>query len=441
MNSIPNGDQNDKKLLTETFNSIAEYLEKSSNAYKRTGVDWIIDKLQQFKEDENKFMNELTKWKHGFNKRYSIREKERISYKGLQERSNEKNYTRTRRNPVGESSSSENLEENKIKLCSDHKDNTAASVAATVETVAADKVSTPKNVNLKGNNNIFTLPNSLNKSEKRKLDALDENVDEHFAEDASSDKKQEITSAEKNRSSKSVDIVDKLMKSVYSHEYCADKHVLEKEISLADFTDIDLNFVEGEHLKRIFVLDYNIEKFERQKSHLSRRTALFMMEIAKISEDYGASENNSLTKQMIPVYRTYASQNGFSDPKEYSRKKVKTLYQFIRRGTLVLRMVEILNGKISLDRYIPYNFHWARFYNLTIKDLDRFYEMLRAHVNKRMKESKLALISKDSELSNESEKNVIFSESKFFDESSSKGSFTPEVFSFDSSDEIYDGSC
>lgn len=65
--------------------------------------------------------------------------------------------------------------------------------------------------------------------------------------------------------------------------------------------------------------------------------------------------------------------------------------------------------------------------------------MLRVHVNKRMKESKCVLISKDGELSNKNEKNVIISESRCFAESSSRGFVTPEVFTFNSFDEIQDG--
>lgn len=184
------------------------------------------------------------------------------------------------------------------------------------------------------------------------MDDLDDNPDEFVPEDASSDKKHLITSVAKNHVSKSVDIVDKLMRSIYSHKYCADIHALESEdISLLVLTEDNLKFIEKEHLMQVFVLGYNIGNFEGQRSRLSRRTALSMMEIAKISEEYGTSENASLTKQMIPVYKTYASQKVFADPKKYARKKVKTLYQFIRRGTLVLRVIEILNGKDSLDLY------------------------------------------------------------------------------------------
>lgn len=159
MNSIPKGNQEDMKLLTTAFDYIAEYLEKSSNVYKRTGVEWIMDKLQQFTEDENAFMDELTKWKHGFNKRYNTREKERISYKGLQERGNEKNYTRTRRNPVDESSRcSEHLEEYTNGLRSDQEDITADTDAA-----AHDVLSTPQNFDSKSNNGFLTPPNSSKK--------------------------------------------------------------------------------------------------------------------------------------------------------------------------------------------------------------------------------------------------------------------------------------
>jgi hypothetical protein len=430
MNSLPKGELEDMQLLQDAWNVYEKYLVKSSNEYKKNGVQWFITQQQQFIENEEEFMNNLIKNKYELDKTYNLRTKDKVSYAGLQGRDTEKSYSRTKHN-----TDDENVKENAGNHTSDTCDDTAIDAAGSGGALA--EPSTPKHINSGSNNGLLTPVNSTMKAVKRTFEDLEENVVDSAVEHAYPRKNHELISLKAKSSSKEINIVDELLKSVYSHKHSPCKFGTEiEEKPPLESSDDTLNFIETDHLKRVFVLDYNIGTFERKRSCLSRRTAFAMMEIAKISEEHEYDKKNSLSCQMIRVYKAYAGKKSHQDPNGYAREKIQSLYRFISRGKKVLRMARIVGGGDLLDYYIPVEFRWSSFYTLIQDNLNMFFELLQGHVNRKKKEkSESILVAEDTPTANENKSDECLG-SNCLDNSLSVQPLDLEVFKFSNLDEI-----
>ncbi|KAI3658649.1 hypothetical protein MP638_006431 [Amoeboaphelidium occidentale] len=125
----------------------------------------------------------------------------------------------------------------------------------------------------------------------------------------------------------------------------------------------------------------------KTQNRLSFQTALAMMRIAVVAQEFQGSNSQSFTQLMFLKYRAFALSMRYSNFNDWTLKQTSNLYQYIRRGKRVMQVCHTTGGEQFIHDFLPKDFKWSRCYCLSNASFEKFVNLLSLHVQEQRREN------------------------------------------------------